>query len=104
MPLCKAGSPRITELDPFQLDGKGVQPADSSGCHRSYHSGAEAAAAAAQDEYRRAREALMVLDLSGYWEVQTLEGEKELAIEALVAEIERRHGAAGGEAQAALRK
>ena len=56
--------------------------------------GAEAAAAAAQDEYRRAREALMVLDLSGYWEVQTLEGEKELAIGALVAEIERRHGAA----------
>ena len=53
--------------------------------------GSEAAGDAAVEEYRRGRWALEVLDLAGYWE-QMLEGEEQLVIQGLVAEVERRHG------------
>ena len=53
--------------------------------------GSEAAGVAAMEEYRRGRSALEVLDLAGYWE-RMLEGEKQLMIQGLVAEVGRRHG------------
>ena len=54
---------RVHSYHSFQLDGKGVQPADSSGCHRSYHTAvpppacpaAAAATAAARARSRRCR-------------------------------------------------
>ena len=76
------GSRRYAELYAF-CHGEAVAVEEGLGC--------DAAGDAAVWEYRRGRSALEVLDLAGYWE-QMLEGEEQLVIQGLVAEVERRHG------------
>ena len=76
------GSRRYAELYAF-CHGEAVAVEEGLGC--------EAASDAAMWEYRRGRSALEVLDFAGYWE-QMLEGEEQLVIQGLVAEVERRHG------------